>query len=228
MSMQSENINELAAALAKAQGEIINPLKDSDNTYFKSKYADLSAVLEVCRGPLSKNGLAVIQFPDIVEEKPVLTIIITHSSGQWIKTSAILPLHKPGAQEVGSCITYFRRYSLAAILGIYQEDDDAETAQKPFRNQPQNQPKETYVTQAKEPNDEIITKEKSDKMKKVLKDLKDGEFIDRLSAWCKKNYEVERIEDLTDSQYHTAMHYILKHIERKGIKNGQSEMAGVA
>ena len=223
MSMQSENINELAAAIAKAQGEIINPLKDSDNTYFKSKYADLSAVLEVCRGPLSKNGLAVIQFPDIVAEKPVLTIIITHSSGQWIKTSAILPLHKPGAQEVGSCITYFRRYSLAAILGIYQEDDDAETAQKPFRNQPE--PKKTHVAEAKHPQDEIISKEKSYRMKKVLKDLKDGDFTDRLSEWCKDNYEVDRIDDLSDSQYETIMKYIAKHIEGKGAKNGQSQMA---
>ena len=58
---RSEGINELAAALAKAQGEIKGAKKDESNPFYKSKYADLASVWEAIRDPLSKNSLAVIQ-----------------------------------------------------------------------------------------------------------------------------------------------------------------------
>ena len=64
----SEQINELAAALAKAQGEITGALKDSANPFFKSKYADLASCWDACRGPLSRNGLSVIQVGAVIED----------------------------------------------------------------------------------------------------------------------------------------------------------------
>lgn len=125
----SEQINEIMEALSKAQSEMTHAVKDTSNPFFKSKYADLGAVWDACRGPLSKNGLAVTQIVNQEGEKPTLITLLGHQSGQWIKSVMQLPIQKPGPQEIGSCITYCRRYSLAALVGVYQDDDDAEAAE---------------------------------------------------------------------------------------------------
>lgn len=128
----SEQIHELAAALAKAQGAMGGAKKDSQNPHFKSKYADLASIWEACRGPLSTNGLSVVQSPRLVivegQTWVELTTHLLHSSGQWMADTAAAPLPKPDAQGVGSVVTYLRRYALAAVAGIAPEDDDAEGA----------------------------------------------------------------------------------------------------
>jgi len=127
--MQSEQINELAAALSKAQASITGALKDSANPFFKSKYADLASCWDACRKQLTDNGLSVIQTTDIVADTVVVRTMLAHSSGQWI--SGILPVKAKddGPQAQGSGITYARRYALAAMVGLAQIDDDAEAAQ---------------------------------------------------------------------------------------------------
>ena len=134
MNMQSEQINELAAALSKVQGELDYAVKDSNNPHFKSKYANLAGVWYACRDPLSKHGLSVIQTLELIDGKQALMTTLAHASGQWIKSLVILPIQKPGPQEMVSCITYCRRTALAAIVGVYQDDDDAEAADKPYRD----------------------------------------------------------------------------------------------
>lgn len=129
MNNQSENLNELATALAKCQGEITPAIKDAKNPFFKSKYADLNSVWSVCREPLSKHGLAVIQTIDKDESGLILLTTLIHSSGQWIRSRSPIPLLKTDPQAMGSSITYMRRYSLSAIVGIStDEDDDGEKA----------------------------------------------------------------------------------------------------
>lgn len=128
---KSESINELAAALAKAQGEIEGAIKDSSNPFFKSNYADLAAVWEACRGPLSKNGLAIVQTTefDVADVLRVtLRTTLAHSSGQWISSTYPVVTSKPDAQGLGAGMTYARRYALAAILSIPQIDDDGNVA----------------------------------------------------------------------------------------------------
>ena len=127
--MQSEQINELAAALSKAQASITGALKDSANPFFKSKYADLASCWDACRKQLTDNGLSVIQTTDIVADTVVVRTTLAHSSGQWI--SGILPVKSKddSPQAQGSGITYARRYALAAMVGLAQIDDDAEAAQ---------------------------------------------------------------------------------------------------
>lgn len=133
----SNNIADLAAALAKAQGEMRNAAKSSDNPYFKSKYADLAEVINVSREPLVKNGLSVMQANEGVSNGYMsVTTLLMHSSGQYIKTTGSFPIGKQDAQGNGSALTYARRYSLAAMLGIAQEDDDGNAACEP-QNQPQ-------------------------------------------------------------------------------------------
>ena len=124
----SEQINELATALAKAQGEIEGAVKSSTNPDFKSKYADLAEVWKACRSTLSKHGIAVIQAPGSGPNLVFLTTRLVHSSGQWMQSVLCMPLARNDAQAVGSCLTYARRYALAAMVGISQEDDDGNAA----------------------------------------------------------------------------------------------------
>ncbi len=125
----SEQINEVATALAKAQGMITGALKDSTNPHFKSSYADLASIWDACRSALSSNGLAVVQMTDKSDKDEVIVVTrIMHSSGQWIEGTLALPVSKADAQGYGSALTYARRYGLAAAVGIAQVDDDGNLA----------------------------------------------------------------------------------------------------
>ena len=125
----SEQLNELASALSKAQGEITGALKSADNPFFKSKYADLAACWDAARGPLTANGLCVVQTPSTTEDGAVqVTTRLLHSSGQWIEDAMACRPAKADAQALGSITTYLRRYGFAAICGLAQVDDDGESA----------------------------------------------------------------------------------------------------
>src|SRR5881394_2722278 len=97
----SEQLNELGAALAKAQAQVKGAKKDSANPFFKSSYADLSSVWDACRDALTGNGLSVIQLPGFADGIATLDTILLHSSGQWISGTAGAPLGKQDAQGVG-------------------------------------------------------------------------------------------------------------------------------
>jgi len=125
---KSDSIKELATALAKAQGEIENASKGSVNPHFKSKYADLAEVLNTLRPVFSKHGLSLSQFPSFEGGIASVETILMHSSGEWLSSVASAPVSKQDAQGVGSATTYLRRYSLAAVAGIAQEDDDANSS----------------------------------------------------------------------------------------------------
>ena len=143
--MQSESIANLTLALSIVQGKMTHAIKDSANPFFKSKYADLESVWDVCRSLLSENGLAVMQFPgDInfvqlekdngdvnIATKMSLTTIISHKSGEFISQEMSVPVTKPDAQGAGSALTYMRRYALAAVVGVVQADDDGNAASSP-------------------------------------------------------------------------------------------------
>lgn len=126
---QSTDIKELATALSKAQGALTGAKKDSANPFFKSRYADLESVWDACREVLAKNGLSVMQTLSSDGDRVVVTTTLAHSSGQWISDGMALTPKDSGPQAMGSCITYGRRYGLAAIVGVYQTDDDGEAAQ---------------------------------------------------------------------------------------------------
>jgi hypothetical protein len=125
---KSEQINELAGALAKAQAEIKGALKDAQNPFFKSSYADLASVWDAIRAPLAKHGLSVIQTTDSTEKGMVLVTTLAHASGQWIEGRYPIQPMKNDPQAMGSATTYARRYALAAIVGVAQIDDDGEAA----------------------------------------------------------------------------------------------------
>ena len=134
----SSSIKELATALAAAQAEIENASKNSKNDHFKNRYADLAEVLNTVRPVLARHKLSVAQFPSLADGMVSVETILMHASGEWISGIASAPLSKPDAQGVGSATTYLRRYSLAALAGVAQEDDDGNGAMR--QNQPARQP----------------------------------------------------------------------------------------
>lgn len=127
---QSCCIGQLAGALARTQGAMTHASKDSKNPHMKSTYADLASVWDAARQPLATNELAVAQTMEVLDGDHYLATTLMHSSGEWMRGRA--PITAEGNrgvnanQALGSSITYLRRYCLAAMLGIYQDDDDAE------------------------------------------------------------------------------------------------------
>jgi len=128
MMNTSDSIAAIAPALVKAQALIEDAVKDSSNPAFRSKYADLSAVLAVIRKPMADNDLCVLQSPNRADGGVEVETRILHKSGEWISQSCFIPINKWDAHGTGSGITYGRRYGLMAIFCIGTEDDDGNTA----------------------------------------------------------------------------------------------------
>ncbi len=155
----SPDIGELATALAKAQAEMGSAIKGSDNPFYRSKYADLASVMDACRGPLTKHGLSVAQFPRVEyigapeiyewisksgEKRMGVKVIccvfvetrMMHTSGQFIEQSVSAMLASGDPQVVGSAISYLKRYSLQSVAGVPSADDDAESTAKSRESKP--------------------------------------------------------------------------------------------
>ena len=98
-ALMSDQIDQLATALAKAQSEFTTAKKDKDNPFFKSKYADLESVVNATRPALTKHGLSIIQSPFFENEKSYLITLLMHNSGQWIKSKA---QHNPQKSDIQS------------------------------------------------------------------------------------------------------------------------------
>lgn len=125
---RSEQIDQLATALSKFQGSLEQPklnstvkVKTRTGGEYSFKYADLSECKAAAKKPLAENGLAVTQ---LIEDDYSLLTVLMHSSGQWISSRFRIPASEPGAQAIGSAITYAKRYAFCAILGIVADDDE--------------------------------------------------------------------------------------------------------
>lgn len=125
---QSESIAELAAAMAQAQAEMGGAVKEANNPFFKSKYADLTSVVKAIKEPFASHGLSYVQLPCATELGVGVTTRLMHASGEWLESDYVLPIVKNDPQAAGSAITYARRYALQAMAGIPTADDDAESA----------------------------------------------------------------------------------------------------
>jgi hypothetical protein len=159
MNMQSEQINELAAALSRAQSMIDGATKDSSNPFHKSKYADLHSVISCAKEALGQNGLSVSQLMQTIDGQIHLITLVMHKSGQWIRSAMGLSFDKLDPQTIGKVITYFRRYCYAAALGITQTDDDAESAME----RPKKEAKLMTKPEEKEPTIEVLLQEVTSK-----------------------------------------------------------------
>lgn len=127
---KSDSIKNLAVAMNKAQSEMGGAHKGANNPFFKSKYADLGAVVEAVKEPFANNGLSYVQLPIESGGRIGVETMLMHVSGEWISNSFTVQLSKQDAQGAGSAITYCRRYGLQAVAGIPSEDDDGNNASK--------------------------------------------------------------------------------------------------
>jgi hypothetical protein len=134
----SEQINEIAGALAKAQSAMRNAPLNKINPHFRSKYADLAGIRDATTPALAANGIALVQTLDTTEAGSVVLTRLVHTSGQWIESACAIPT-VPDMQKLGSAITYARRYSLSAICGIAADEDDDGNAAAEGNGQSQKQ-----------------------------------------------------------------------------------------
>lgn len=137
---KSESIKELVTALSKVQSVLQTAHKSTKNPFFHSNYADLRAIWDVAKQPLTNNGLSIVQIPEIEGENIILLTMLAHISGEYIisryKVNPMRQVKDKGweksddPQSIGSAITYARRYALCAMVGIVteEEDDDGESA----------------------------------------------------------------------------------------------------
>lgn len=176
----SEQINEIAAALAKAQGVIENPAKDSKNPHFNSRYADLAAGLNAVRAALSANGIAVVQATSLEGETMMLETKLAHTSGQWISSDYPVCRFPTKHQEAGSALTYARRYSLFSLIGIAGDDDDGNEASKSETPAPARK-----AAPPREPSLSIA--ESADERDELLDDISGLWTREDLHEWATKN-----------------------------------------
>lgn len=122
---QSESIAKLVTALSSAQKTLRNPALDSVHPHFKGfRYASLGAHIDALRSPLADHGIVVVQGIDSSGNAVSVSTTIAHSSGEWMRSTVGMTMaEKATAQTLGSCVTYLRRYSLAAMLMLTGEDD---------------------------------------------------------------------------------------------------------
>lgn len=127
---QSPSIALLATALSAAQGEMTHAGKGKENPHFRSKYADLSSVIDALKPALVKHGLAYVQTTRESDGHVTLVTTLAHKSGEWIRGFYPVRPVKSDPQGLGSAMSYARRYALAAITGVaaVDEDDDGNAA----------------------------------------------------------------------------------------------------
>tara|TARA_R110000868_G_C10874553_1_gene762496 strand:- start:534 stop:1163 length:630 start_codon:yes stop_codon:yes gene_type:complete len=173
----SLEINEIAKAMAAAQGAIKNPAKDKNNPHFNKPYADIASGLDVIRPALSANGIAFFQATDFADDYVILTTRLVHTSGQWIEGT--YPVGKFGPhQQMAASLTYSKRQALFAIVGVHGEDEDQDgndAGQIDARNTPK-------------PAAPTITKKDSEALLGVMQDtLAMCESPDSVRAWVAAN-----------------------------------------
>jgi hypothetical protein len=211
---QSEQVNEIAAALAVAQGKIKSALKGNVNPHFKSKYADLAAVKEACGDALSANGIAVVQAHGFEGERFILTTRLIHKSGQWLESQYLIKPVKDDPQGYASATTYARRISLSSMVGVVaDEDDDGNAASQRGNYEPPAKPaprEDATLAKAKSFVDDAIA---------AIGTLTDATS---LNAWVEANKtKLERLRDVYDEGSRQVSGAILE--TRKALMRGAAE-----
>lgn len=121
----------LHSAMAAAFGELEAATKSANNPHFKSKYADIGAVIDAIKPALIRHGLFFTQHPEPSERGVCVETMLHHASGESISLGKLfVPANKQDAQGFGSALTYARRYALVTAFGVPTEDDDGNAATK--------------------------------------------------------------------------------------------------
>lgn len=175
------NTNIFAKAIVAAQKSMANARKDSNNPFFKSKYADLNAIREVAIPVLTENGIAVLQPVIQKDGKSFVRTLLIHESGQIMSDLycdvEILFSKTTDAQAQGSGITYARRYGLQSLLNVGAEDDDGNKASE---RDVKKGLKNRLANAAEDDMKEVLTKKNEDQFRKIKENLESCGSISEL------------------------------------------------
>jgi hypothetical protein len=216
---ESEQTHEIAAALAKAQGEFPKIGMNQENPYFKSGFADLNNIVRSVRPALSKNGLSVTQQTKILAEgATILVTRIRHSSGQWIESRVRIIPPKNDMQSYASTLSYMKRHSLMALLNITIDsdysDDDAEVA---MVSQRETFAKGTAINRKYDPREqsaEVISKDQLDELEYELAQYPD------IAEMVLEGLKIQSLADMPKSKYMVSLERI------RTIKNARNGIKG--
>jgi len=214
-SYRSEQINELSAALAKAQGEMGYASLNKNNAYFDKRYADIVEVVKVSRPALSENGLAVRQEIRLTDDgQSILHTILTHSSGQWTESTARILPPKNDIQTMNSYLSDLKKICYSSLVGVAVdgEDDDGEIAMIDARQIIAKGPSNSY--NPKEQSYETITKDQREDLEYELNDTPHGSD---LAEEIMSDLRVQSLADIPKTKYHVTINRVR---QIKGIRNG--------
>ena len=198
----SDELKNIAKALAKFQADIKDPARDKDNPYFQSKYVALDGLLDAVRPVLAANGLSFIQSPVSNGQHMGVATLLMHESGEWIESDPFM-LHavKNDPQAGGSAITYARRYSLSSVLGVaWDDDDDANMATKgpQERSNGQNTTAKGDCTQAVAKREKSASQ--SPQPKKTPTTVHD--YYELTIEWAREHRAIAFIGPLLNEKFH--------------------------
>jgi hypothetical protein len=231
MHRSSETIGVIAAALAKAQAELVNPEKTLTATVKSPfpreeaktfRYASLASGLDIIRKNLGTNEIATIQTTAIDQEAGLinLTTLLAHASGEWI--SSIWPVctvsETATPHRMGAALTYARRYALFALVGLAGEDD-VDAPEPPLTGvdcvhskSNQRLPEATQRRNTIIHKSPALEKESSAKLREqLLEELKDISGQDALAIWAHRRFKDKNTLNTDDARIvETACHKLLQ------------------
>ncbi len=212
--LMSEQIDQLATALAKAQGEMPVAGKNQKNPFFKSNYADFEAIIEASRPALTKYGLSVVQSPSMQENnESYLITILMHSSGQWVKSTAHHNPPKNDIQSLSSYNTYLKRMCYTSLICVATGDDD--DGEKAMDRNNQYQPKQEFnkPQDVIKPAQQIIIERISTDQLEVLEKELDGHAEIKDSVL--EVFGIKSLKDMHKSKFLSSLNQIKDLVNRE-------------
>jgi hypothetical protein len=184
------------------QSEVKDPARDGENPHFRSKYVQIDGLLAAVRPILAQHGLSVVQSTGGDGQNVTITTMILHTSGEWLKTDALtLRAQQATPQGAGSAITYGRRYSLSAALGVaWDDDDDGNAASTPPKAEKKAAPKAKTKEEPKAKEEQKAPR-KVDSLRAIAAAAKEiGVTNDDIKEVMRRHYNKETSSELTDAQ----------------------------
>jgi len=210
---RSPEINELAAALAKAQAQIKIADLNKSNPYFKSSYADLQSIVTASRPGLTANGLSITQ--QIIDDNEGSWLITTlwHTSGQWVQSKRRIVPAKNDIQTISSHTTYLKRICYASLIGVVSgdEDDDGEAAVATSRETFAKGTALNTKYNPKENVQEVVTKEQLEELEYELSQYPD------VAEMVLDGLKIQNLADMPKSKFMPSIQRIR---EIKNLRNG--------
>ncbi len=201
----SEQIDEIATALSKAQSEV-KPVEKNGEVNIRTrngatisfKYSTLDKVLEACRHPFGNNGLCFIQSPSVENGSLRLTTRIIHSSGQWIEDE-LSTTAGGDMKALGGNITYLRRYALSSMVGIASDEDKDASVDEAATQSNSNQKRNNGNANASTSEDKSMQRKAFDSFKRKVEDLgvgyEIGSMLLKEIVAPKNGFEPDRTND---------------------------------